>query len=99
VRRLISVPGLRWRGRVKEFEREVYDHWAEGIDRSIWAPWLRRWVERFAGEIPEARAVLDIGCGTGTALRLLARYTVAQNCNFPSERNRPSPRPRDRETP
>ncbi len=72
MKRLFSVPGLRWRGRIKEFERDVYDGWADHFDRSVWTAWLNRWVESFAEEIPEGSAILDIGCGTGNALRILA---------------------------
>jgi len=72
MKRLFSVPGLRWRGRIKQFERDVYDDWAERFDRSIWTAWCNHWVESFAEEIPEGSAILDIGCGTGNALRMLA---------------------------
>jgi methionine biosynthesis protein MetW len=72
MKRLFSVPGLRWRGRIKQFERDVYDNWADHFDRSVWTSWCNHWVERFAKEIPEGSAILDIGCGTGNALCLLA---------------------------
>jgi ubiquinone/menaquinone biosynthesis C-methylase UbiE len=72
MKRLFSVPGLRWRGRIKQFEKAVYDDWAVSFDRSIWATWCRRWVESFAREVPERSAILDIGCGTGNALLILA---------------------------
>lgn len=65
------MPSLRWRDRVKEFERDVYDRWADGIDRSVWAPWMDHWVRSFADEIPEGSAILDVGCGTGRALRIM----------------------------
>jgi ubiquinone/menaquinone biosynthesis C-methylase UbiE len=78
MRRFFSIPTWRWRGRVKQFERDVYDAWAGGIDRSIWAPWCLRWVAGFAREIPEGSAILDIGCGTGNALRLLAAQHPAR---------------------
>jgi len=68
---LFSVPGLRWRGRIKQFERDVYDHWADGIDRSVWASWCDHWVESFSREIPESSGILDVGCGTGRALLIL----------------------------
>jgi ubiquinone/menaquinone biosynthesis C-methylase UbiE len=72
MKRLFSVPGRQWRGRVKQFEKAVYDDWADSYDRSVWTAWCRRWVERFAREIPEGSAILDIGCGTGNALLTLA---------------------------
>jgi len=72
MKRFFSMPTLRWRGRVKQFEKDVYDNWADAIDRSVWAPWCGRWVESFSREVPEASAILDIGCGTGNALRQLA---------------------------
>jgi ubiquinone/menaquinone biosynthesis C-methylase UbiE len=71
-KRFFSIPGLRWRGRIKQFETDVYDHWASGIDRSVWARWCDRWVRSFAEEIPERSAILDVGCGTGRALRIMA---------------------------
>jgi ubiquinone/menaquinone biosynthesis C-methylase UbiE len=71
MKRLFSVPELRWRGRVKQFEQDVYDRWADTIDRSVWAPWCNRWVESFATEIPEGSTILDVGCGTGSGLHIL----------------------------
>jgi ubiquinone/menaquinone biosynthesis C-methylase UbiE len=73
MRRLFSVPGLRWRRSVKQFEKAVYDRWADTIDGSIWAPWCDRWVESFLTEIPEGCDILDVGCGTGRALLRLAK--------------------------
>lgn len=61
MKRLYSVPGLRWRGRIKRLEREVYDGWADRFDRSVWTAWLNRWVGSFAEEIPEGGAILEIG--------------------------------------
>jgi len=52
MKRLFSAPGLRWRGRIKQFEREVYDGWADHFDRSVWTAWLNRWVESLVEEIP-----------------------------------------------
>jgi ubiquinone/menaquinone biosynthesis C-methylase UbiE len=81
-RRLFSVPGIRWRGRIKQFERQVYDNWAKDIDRSIWASWCDRWVESFSGEIPEGSAILDVGCGTGRALLILSMRRPALLAGF-----------------
>lgn len=75
--RLFSMPGLRWRGRIKQFERDVYDKWADGIDRSIWASWCDHWVASFSKEIAEGSAILDVGCGTGRALLILGRRRPA----------------------
>ena len=73
VKRLCSLPGLRWCGRIKQFEQDVYDNWGDAIDRLVWASWLDRWVESFAEEIPEGRAILDVSCGTGLALLILGK--------------------------
>ena len=77
MQRLFSIPGLRWRGRIKQFERDVYDNWGDAIDRSVWAAWCDRWVDSFAREIPEGSAILDIGCGTGRALLILGKRRPA----------------------
>ena len=50
----------------------MYDRWADTIDRSAWAPWCNRWGAGFAQEIPEGSAILDVGCGTGSALLILS---------------------------
>ncbi len=57
---------------IKQFEKDVYDHWADGYDRSIWTPWLNSWVEGFAEDIPQGCSIVDIACGTGSALLRLA---------------------------
>jgi ubiquinone/menaquinone biosynthesis C-methylase UbiE len=72
VKRFFSIPTWRWRGRIKQFEKNVYDNWADTIDQSVWAPWCRRWVANFLREIPVGKAILDVGCGTGNALLQLA---------------------------
>jgi ubiquinone/menaquinone biosynthesis C-methylase UbiE len=73
MKRFFSIPGLRWRRDVKQFEKDVYDNWADGYDRSIWAPWLHKWVDSLAEDIPPGCSIVDIGCGTGSALLRLAR--------------------------
>ncbi|MBN2378382.1 class I SAM-dependent methyltransferase [candidate division WOR-3 bacterium] len=56
---------------IKERERAVYDKWAETYDQSLWATWLKTWVEGFLKDVPVASKILDVGCGTGTALKQL----------------------------
>lgn len=58
---------------IKQFEKDVYDCWADGYDPSIWVPWLTRWVDGFAEDIPQGSSIVDIACGTGNALLRLAR--------------------------
>ena len=73
MKRFFSIPGWRWRRDIKQFERNVYDNWADGYDRSIWAPWLNKWVDSVAEDIPQGCAIVDIGCGTGNAVLRLAK--------------------------
>lgn len=68
--RIISHPGDVTD--IKQKEKIVYDQWADTYDESIWAPWLRAWVEGFLKDVPPASRILDVGCGTGTALKQLA---------------------------
>jgi ubiquinone/menaquinone biosynthesis C-methylase UbiE len=73
LKRFFSLPGLQRRRDIKQFEKDVYDSWADTYDRSIWAPWLNKWVDSFAEDIPQGCSMLDIGCGTGAALLRLSR--------------------------
>jgi ubiquinone/menaquinone biosynthesis C-methylase UbiE len=57
---------------VKVFERKIYDKWGERYDRAVWCGWLRSWVKGYEHHVPEGSAILDIGCGTGNALAILA---------------------------
>jgi len=73
LKRFFSLPSLRWRRDIKQFEKDVYDSWANTYDRSIWSSWLNKWVDGFADDIPQGCSILDIGCGTGTTLLRLSR--------------------------
>ena len=99
MKRLFSVPGLRWRGRIKQFERDVYDNWADCFDRSIWTSWCNHWVEDFAQEIPEGSAILTAICISSVSVVFADSSTDA--VFRPSHRDalhfrQGSPSPRDR---
>jgi ubiquinone/menaquinone biosynthesis C-methylase UbiE len=57
---------------IKQFEKDVYDSWADDYDRSIWTPWLNSWVKGFAEDIPQGCSIVDIACGTGSVLLRLS---------------------------
>ncbi|MCX5638033.1 MAG: class I SAM-dependent methyltransferase [Planctomycetota bacterium] len=73
MKRFFSLPRLQRRRDIKQFEKDVYDSWADTYDRSIWTTWLNKWVDSFAEDIPQGCSMLDIGCGTGAALLRLSR--------------------------
>jgi len=72
LKRFFSLPGLQRRRDIKQFEKDVYDNWANAYDTSIWSSWLNKWVDGFAEDVPQGCSILDIGCGTGTALLRLS---------------------------
>jgi len=73
LKRFFSLPGLQRHRDIKQFEKDVYDNWANTYDRSIWSSWLNKWVDSFAEDIPQGCSILDIGCGTGAALLRLSK--------------------------